>query len=74
MNVLCISSKAGTESSTLPRADIKNEMRRIFTPPIRHRSAHNLQPTANQELNDQRGNQHYSRDLLMMGIVMPKTR
>ena len=33
----------------------------------------NLQPTANQERNDQRGNQHYSRELLMMGIVVPET-
>ena len=32
-----------------------------------------LQPTANQERNDQCGNQHYSRELLMMGIVMPET-
>jgi hypothetical protein len=33
----------------------------------------NLQPTANQEGNDQCGNQHYSRELLMMGIVVPET-
>jgi len=33
----------------------------------------NLQPTANQERNDQCGNQHHSRDLLMMGIVVPET-
>ena len=32
-----------------------------------------LQPTANQERNDQRGKQHYSRELLMMGIVVPET-
>jgi len=32
-----------------------------------------LQPTANQERNDQCGNQHHSRELLMMGIVMPET-
>jgi spore coat protein CotF len=30
-------------------------------------------PTANQERTDQCGNQHYSRKLLMMGIVMPET-
>ena len=30
--------------------------------------------TANRELNDQCGNQHHSRKLLMMGIVMPETR
>jgi len=36
-------------------------------------TAPNLQHTANQELNDQRGNQHHSRELLMMGIVMPET-
>jgi len=35
--------------------------------------ATNLQPTANQERNDQCGNQHYSRELLMMGIVVPET-
>jgi len=34
--------------------------------------AANLQPTANQERNDQCGNQHYSRELLMMGIVVPE--
>ena len=32
----------------------------------------NLQHTANQERNDQCGNQHHSRELLMMGIVMPE--
>ena len=36
-------------------------------------TAPNLQPTANQERNDQRGNKHYSRELLMMGIVVPET-
>jgi len=35
--------------------------------------APNLQHTANQERNDQCGNQHHSRELLMMGIVMPET-
>jgi len=34
--------------------------------------APNLQPTATQEREDQCGNQHYSRELLMMGIVCPK--
>jgi len=33
----------------------------------------NLQPTSNQERNDQCGNQHYSRELLMMGMVVPET-
>jgi len=33
----------------------------------------NLQHTANQERKDQCGNQHHSRKLLMMGIVMPET-
>jgi len=28
---------------------------------------------ANQERKDQCGNQHHSRELLMMGIVMPET-
>jgi len=36
-------------------------------------AAPNLQPTANQERYDQCGNQHYSRELLMMGIVVPET-
>ena len=36
-------------------------------------TAPNLQPTAHQERNDQRGNQHYSRELLMMGIVVSET-
>jgi len=34
--------------------------------------APNLQLTVNQERNDQCGNQHHSRELLMMGIVMPE--
>ena len=33
----------------------------------------NLQPTASQERNDQYGNQHYSHELLMMGIVKLET-
>ena len=36
-------------------------------------TAPNLQPTANQDRNDRCGNQHYSRELLMMGIVVPET-
>ena len=36
-------------------------------------TAPNLQPTANQERNNQRGNQHYSREILMMGAVVPET-
>ena len=36
-------------------------------------TATNLQPTANQERNDQCGNQHYSREFVMMGIVEPET-
>ena len=35
--------------------------------------APNLQHTANQDRNDKCGNQHYSRELLMMGIVVPET-
>ena len=35
--------------------------------------APNLQPTANRERNNQSGNQHHSRELLMMGIVVPET-
>jgi len=54
---------------------------RLFRPagyslqPGHHSSlpAPNLQPTANQERNDQCGNQHHSREFLMMGIVMPET-
>jgi len=36
-------------------------------------TAPNLQPTANQEQNDQCGNQHHSRELLIMGTVVPET-
>jgi hypothetical protein len=36
-------------------------------------TAPNIQPTANQEQNDKFGNQHHSRELLMMDIVMPET-
>jgi len=36
-------------------------------------TAPNLQYTANQERYDQCGNQHHSRELLMMGTVMPET-
>ena len=35
--------------------------------------APNFQSTATQERDDQYGNQHYSRELLMMGIVVPET-
>jgi len=35
--------------------------------------APNLQHAANQERNDQCGNQHYSRELLMMDIVVSET-
>jgi len=36
-------------------------------------TAPNLQPTANEERNDEGGNQHHSRELLMMDIVVPET-
>jgi len=35
-------------------------------------TAPNLQHTANQERNDQCGNQHHSRELLLMGKVVPE--
>jgi len=35
--------------------------------------APNFQTTANQDRNDQNGNQHHSRELLMMGIIIPET-
>ena len=35
--------------------------------------APSFQPTATQERDDHCGNQHYSRALLMMGIVVPET-
>ena len=35
-------------------------------------TAPNIQPTATKERDDQCGNQHYSRELLM-GIVVPET-
>ena len=36
-------------------------------------TAPNLQPTVNQERNDQCGNQQHSCKLLMMDVVMPET-
>ena len=36
-------------------------------------TAPNLQPTANQERNDQCGNKHFSHELLMMGMVLSET-
>ena len=33
----------------------------------------NATPSIFTERNDQCGNQHYSRELLMMGIVVPET-
>ena len=36
-------------------------------------TATNFQPTANKDRKDQCGNQHHSRELLMMGIVVPET-
>jgi len=36
-------------------------------------TAPNLQPTANQERNDQCGIQHHIHELLIMGIVVPET-
>jgi len=36
-------------------------------------TAPDFQPTATQERNDQCGNQQYSRELLMMGIVVSET-
>jgi len=36
-------------------------------------TAPNLQHTENQERNDQCGNRHHSRELLMTDIVMPET-
>jgi len=38
-----------------------------------NKTAPNLQHTANQERYDQCGNQHHSRELLTMGIVVPET-
>ena len=35
--------------------------------------APNFQPTATQEPDGPCGNQHYSRELLMMGMVVPET-
>ena len=40
---------------------------------LQAKACSNLQHTANQERNDQCGNEHKSRELLMMGIVMPET-
>ena len=35
--------------------------------------APNFQPTATQEPDGPCGNQHYSRELLLMGIIVPET-
>ena len=37
-----------------------------------HIGRFDLQPTANQERDDQCGNQRYGRELLMMDIVVPE--
>ena len=37
-------------------------------------TAPNLQHTANQDRKDQCGTHHHSRELLMIGIVVPETR
>jgi hypothetical protein len=42
------------------------------TTPAQPHLASNIQQ--NQEQNDQCGNQHYSREFPLMGIVMPETR
>ena len=36
-------------------------------------TAPNFQATAKQKRNDQCGNQHYGRELLLMDIVVPET-
>jgi len=36
-------------------------------------TAPNSQPTPTQERDNQCGNQHYSRELLKMGLLMPET-
>ena len=36
-------------------------------------TAPNVQPTGNQDRNDQCGNRYHNRELLMMGIVVPET-
>ena len=64
--------QAGVVSGLQAKARLKS----CFSLQPRHYSsltAPNLQHTANHERNDQCGNQHYSRELLMMGIVMPET-
>ena len=51
----------------------KNECIRLQPGHYSSLTAPNLQPTANQERNNQCGNQHHSRELLSMGIVVPET-
>jgi len=56
--------------------DIKCYIQSCFSLPAGHHSSltvPNLQPTTNQERNDQCGNQHYSREIPMIGIVVPET-
>jgi len=62
--------------SSLTAYQIVPRLRPLVLLQPRHYSiltAPNPQPTANQERIDQCGNQHYSHELLMMGIVMPET-
>ena len=53
-------------SSGARYCNVDYHVRRFVTAP-------NLQPTANQKRNDERGNQHHSRELVMMAIVVPET-
>jgi len=59
----------------MPRNKLPRVMKHYFSLQPGHYSsltAPNLQPTANQERDVQCGNQQHSRELLMMGIVMPE--
>jgi len=74
----CFSLKTGHYSSlTAPNLQhtANQDMYNFSLRPGHYSSlpAPNFQHTANQERNDHCGNQHYSHELLMMGIVVPET-
>jgi len=63
-------------SSACFRLQAKARLKSCFSLKPGHYSsltAPNFQPTANRERNDQCSNQHHSRELMMMGIVVPET-
>ena len=62
-----LSSMSGTNFQ--PTATQEQPAARTLIQPV----APNFQPPATQERDGPCGNQHYSRELLMMGITVPET-